>query len=291
LKNKVLITGHKGFVGTYLCTQLSQLAKVDNAIELVIAEETDFCCGTSVQALPQVSLIIHLAAKTFIPESFLKPTEYYQNNINSTLNILEKARRDCAKVIFLSTYIYGTPEYLPIDELHPAQPLNPYTQSKLICEQLCAAYARDFSLRVTVLRPFNIYGPGQASHFFIPTIIAQIDQPEIRLQNSKPKRDYIFIQDLVDVIILFVKENFIGFEVYNVGSGTSYSVNEVVTRIMEITKSKATIHYTDKARHGEVNNCIASIEKLYKKYKWKPRFSIEEGLRQVIKINNKHTTI
>lgn len=278
---KVLVTGHNGFVGRHLCDHLNGVVDFDD-IEVILAEGVDLCDIHKVEALPHVDVIIHLAAKTFIPDSFSKARVYYHNNVVSTINILDKAKKDGARLIFLSTYVYGAPTYLPIDENHPLQPMNPYTQTKVICEQLCAAYSRDFSVGVTVLRPFNIYGPGQSKHFFIPTILSQINKELIQLQDSRPRRDYIFIKDLIDVITLLLKQDFKGFDTYNVGSGISYSVKEVVTMILTISNSHAEVQYSDIPRQGEVNECIASIKKLYDKYGWEPKFSIQDGLRLVI---------
>jgi UDP-glucose 4-epimerase len=285
MKDKVLVTGHRGFIGTHLCNHLNDVIKFDDSFELITTDGIDLCDANSVKKLPKVSFIIHLAAKTFIPESFVKPDEYYYNNVVSTLNILEKAKKDGANLIFLSTYIYGTPQYLPVDESHVLQPMNPYTQSKVICEQLCEAYSRDFSLNIIALRPFNIYGPGQSSNFFIPTILSQLSQSQIQLQDSKPKRDYIFINDLIDLIFLLMKQKFNGYEVYNVGTGTSYSVKDIVNKILNFRKSNAEVCYSDIPRQGEVIDCIASVAKLFNKYGWKPATTIDEGLQKVLEFN------
>lgn len=286
MRDKVLVTGHKGFIGSHLFSRLIEESNLNN-YDVITSEGINLQESTNVKKIPKVSLIVHLAAKTYIPDSFLKPEEYYQNNILSTLNILEKAKADGARVIFLSTYIYGVPKYLPVDEIHPSNPMNPYTQSKLICEQLCEAYSRDFSLNVAILRPFNIYGPGQASNFFIPTIISQINSATISLHDPKPKRDYIFINDLIDVIMLFVNQKFKGFEIFNVGTGESYSVEEVVDLILKFSKSKASVEYSNQTRKGEVNDCKASIEKLTNKFGWKPSISIEAGLQTLLEINSR----
>lgn len=280
MKNKILITGNKGFIGNYLIRYFN---KTENVVEIVNTEGIDFCDAAEVNNLPNVDVIVHLAARTFIPDSFIKSKDYYYNNIVSTLNILEKAKTDKAKVVFLSTYVYGAPIYLPVDENHPIQPMNPYTQSKVICEQLCEAYSRDFLIPVIVLRPFNIYGPGQSFNFFIPTILSQIDKEVINLQDSKPKRDYIFINDLIDLIVLLLKQDFIGYEVYNVGTGVSYSVKEIVNIILDLSKSSAKVNFTDTPRQGEVNDCYASVEKLFLKYQWNPKTPLIEGLKEVLK--------
>ena len=172
MKKKILITGSNGFVGKIVTDKL----KSDENFEVFETGSsiiTNLCNSESVELLPKVDLIVHLAAKSYVPKSFTEPGEFYKNNILSTINILEKARKDSAKVIFISTYVYGRPLYLPIDELHAISPLNPYTQTKVSCEELCKAYQRDFDVPVVVLRPFNIYGPKQTSNFFIPTIFSQ----------------------------------------------------------------------------------------------------------------------
>lgn len=277
---QILITGSEGFVGKSVCDFLDRIGIKYFTVQR--SSQVDLCDIAQVKSLPSSKVILHLAAKTYVPDSFAYPWKYYQNNVLSTLNILEKARIDGSRVIFLSTYVYGTPKYLPIDEKHPSQPMNPYTSSKVICENMCQAYARDFSVPVSVLRPFNIYGPNQASHFFIPTILSQIHQEKIKLQDSKPKRDYIFIDDLIAVIDLLIHDDFIGYNVYNVGSGCSYSVREIVNLILELSSSKTAVEYTEIARKGEVYDCIASIEELNKKYDWKSKISIVEGLKMVI---------
>ena len=286
MRDRVLVTGHKGFIGSHLYSRLVEESLL-NIFDVITSEGINLQESINVKKIPKVSLIIHLAAKTYIPDSFLKPDEYYRNNILSTLNILEKAKIDGARVIFLSTYIYGVPKYLPVDEIHPSNPMNPYTQSKLICEQLCEAYSRDFSLNIVVLRPFNIYGPGQALNFFIPAIISQINSANIRLQDSKPKRDYVFINDLIDVILLFVKQKFEGFEIFNVGKGKSYSVEEIVGMILKFSKSNAKVEFTNIVRKGEVNDCRASIEKLISKFGWRPAVTIEEGLQTLLEKNSR----
>ncbi|TBH76157.1 NAD-dependent epimerase/dehydratase family protein [Aquirufa nivalisilvae] len=280
MMKRILVSGSSGFIGNNLCQALTK--ENYQVIEIPSSKEFDLCASEKVENLPEVDVIIHLAAKSYIPDSFNNPGFFYQNNVLSTLNLLEKSRRDKAKFILLSTYVYGNPQYLPIDENHQKNPLNPYTQSKVICEDLCQAYARDFGLHSIILRPFNVYGPGQLSSFLIPSIISQLQNEEIFLQDSRPKRDYVFIDDLVEAILLSIDLEKEGCNIYNVGTGLSYSVGELVEMLANISKSTSKIRYANVERKGEVLNTVADITKINKELGWKPKVDLYGGLIRII---------
>ena len=286
MKNKILITGARGFIGDFLVNLLDlkrfKLNKFLNSSTL------NLCNWDLVSKTPKSDLIIHLAAKNFVPDSFLNPLDFYNNNISSTLNILEKARKDNSRVIFFSTYVYGIPEYLPVDEKHQSNPLNPYTQSKLICEQLCMAYNRDFGIPITIFRPFNVYGPGQNPSFFIPSIIKQINNDFIYLDDSRPKRDFIYIDDVISAIYkCIINENLSDtFNIYNLGTGISTSVKDVAELILEISQSKSKLIFSNKVRKGEVLETKADIKKIKKELKWNYKTSLRKGIEKIIN-NNK----
>lgn len=285
MKNKILITGARGFIGDFLVNLLDlkrfKLNKFLNSSTL------NLCNWDLVSKTPKSDLIIHLAAKNFVPDSFLNPLDFYNNNISSTLNILEKARKDNSRVIFFSTYVYGIPEYLPVDEKHQSNPLNPYTQSKLICEQLCMAYNRDFGIPITIFRPFNVYGPGQNPSFFIPSIIKQINNDFIYLDDSRPKRDYIYVDDVISAIYkCIINENLSdSFNVYNLGTGISTSVKDVAELILEVSQSKSKLIFSNKVRKGEVLETKADIKKIKKDLKWNYKISLREGIEKIINKN------
>jgi len=281
---KILVTGSKGFVGRRLISLL--LKKDYELIETGTSKDADLCDWQVLENLPKVDIIVHLAAKSFVPDSFKKPLDFYNNNISSTLNILEKAKIDGARVIFLSTYVYGSPEYLPIDEKHVKAPQNPYTQSKIMGEELCVAYNRDFNVPITIFRPFNIYGSGQGDAFFIPTIINQLNNEQILLNDSRPKRDFIYVDDVVDAIYKAIVMNESAIHIYNLGTGVSTSVKNVVEMLVHFSDSKANVVFSEIMRQGEVMNTIADISKINSELKWSPSITIDAGLKLCLEHNN-----
>lgn len=276
MKN-LLVTGNKGFIGNELIKKLDNSKY--NIFDSGIQDGINYCDLKSVLSLPKTDIIVHLAAKSFIPDSFKRPDEFYYNNFVSTLNILEKARLDNSKLIFFSTYVYGTPKYLPIDEIHPPNPLNPYTQSKLICENLIESYSRDFGLNSIIFRPFNIYGTGQKESFIIPTILGKLKNGLIELNDPRPKRDYIHINDVVDAIIAAFDFDVKGCEVFNLGSGVSTDLKTLIDIILKEFNSYAVVNYSNVYRQGEVLDTIANINKIKNVMDWSPRFDLSNGIR------------
>jgi UDP-glucose 4-epimerase len=273
----IAVTGSSGFIGKHLVRSLwNENYKV---IEIDLDKGTDISNWEEAARIPAFDVIIHLAAKSFVPDSFIKPREFYQVNQASTLNVLELARINNAKVIYFSSYLYGTPEYLPIDEKHPLAPHNPYAQSKLIGEKICEGYNRDFNVPVIIFRPFNIYGPGQNPVFIIPGIISQIKSGEINLKDPRPKRDYIFVTDIVKAVLLGVEYTGSPFEVFNLGSGVSYSVMEIVEIIMNYSKSDFKVNFTNEIRKNEILDTIADIGKVSNLLEWHPNTAITDGIK------------
>src|SRR5207237_1415928 len=150
-----------------------------------------------------VHYVIHLAGKSFVPDSWKDPQEFMRVNAEGTRNVLEFCRKNNIPLIFMSSYVYGIPVRLPIDENHPVTPSNPYAQSKYEAEKICIMYAEKYKIPVTIVRPFNIFGPNQPEHFLIPKIIQQaldVSSTRIELQDLSPRRDYIYMDDLLDAI-------------------------------------------------------------------------------------------
>ncbi len=281
MNKKIAVTGSSGFIGKYLCELLK--SQEFEVIEIDIDKGFDIKDFDTFKLIPDYDFIVHLAAKSYVPDSFVQPHDFYKTNIDGTLNVLESARLNKAKVIFFSSYIYGVPERLPVKETHSKAPHNPYAHSKLLGENLCKAYNKDFGVPVTIFRPFNIYGPNQRSNFLIPTIIEQLGNPEINLLDDKPKRDYIYVTDIVNAILAAIKTDLDGFESFNLGSGKSYSVRDIAETLISISNSKAKLLFANKERKNEVSDCYADISKAKKMLNWEPLESISHGLKMTIK--------
>ena len=259
---KILVTGYSGFIGSYLTDRLAS-----SNHELILCDLTngiDIADWEAVKDFRKMDLIIHLANLSFVPASFADPRKFYYVNYLSTLNMLELCRLNNARLIFFSSYTYGTPEYLPIDERHPVKAYNPYAQTKLICESLCEGYHRDFQIPITIFRPFNIYGTGQNPDFLIPTLVNQARTGKITIKDDRPKRDYIHVLDIVRAVLTTINKEITkpGLDVYNLGSGKSYSVKEVIDIIRRIFDKPIEYRCTGETRPNEVMNTVADISKI-----------------------------
>ena len=277
----IAITGSSGFIGTWLIKSLNK--EEYKVIEFDKTNGIDLCSWSDISHFTNIDVIIHLAAKSFVPDSFINPQDFFYNNYISTLNILELAKKNNSKVIFFSSYLYGNPHYLPIDELHPISPHNPYAQSKLICENLCEGYNRDFGIPIIIFRPFNIYGPNQNYQFLIPNILNQLKKGNITLKDPRPKRDYIYISDVVNAIIKAIYFDKNSFDIYNLGTGISYSVKELADLILENIYKSHKLVFTNEFRKGDVMDTIADISKAKNTFEWYPKVSLEEGIVKIIR--------
>ena len=279
---KILITGYSGFIGSYL---QKKLEKTEHELILVdIANGTNICDWQQVKQYEGMDVIVHLANLSFVPASYEQPKKFYETNYLSTLNMLELCRLNNAKMVFFSSYIYGHPQYQPIDENHPTQAFNPYAQTKVICESLCEGYNRDFKVPITIFRPFNIYGTGQNPDFLIPSIIQQAKTGKIVIKNDRPKRDYIHVEDIIDAIITAIEtENADkSIQKYNLGSGLSYSVKEIVDMLRGLFDTEIEYICTHEIRPNDVLDTIADISKIQNELHWKPSISILEGLTKMV---------
>jgi UDP-glucose 4-epimerase len=180
-----------------------------------------------------------------------------------------------------SSYVYGQPEYLPIDEHHPVRGFNPYSHSKLLSEGLCEAFWHDFGVPAVVVRPFNVYGPGQVSSFLIPTIIEQAPSGRIVLRDPKPRRDLVHVKDVASAYVAILSRGIEGHETFNLGSGVSYSVEDLVELARRIC-GPFEVTYTDEERRVEVAETVADIAKAKSTLDWEPRIHLEDGLRALL---------
>lgn len=279
---RILITGHTGFIGSYLHKELS---KTDHTLLLAdISTGIDICDWQQVEQFNDIDTIIHLANLSFVPASYQNPKRFYETNYLSTLNMLELCRLHGSKLIFFSSYMYGHPQYQPINERHPIHAFNPYSQTKVICESLCEGYNRDFNVPITIFRPFNIYGAGQNPDFLIPSIIQQAKNGKIVIKDDRPKRDYIHVKDIVRAVILAIKttNDNASVKTYNLGAGISYSVKEIVEMVQSLSEKAIEYECTNEIRPNDVMDTVADITKIKKELNWSPSISIKEGLQKML---------
>lgn len=281
------VTGSSGFIGKYLVQALK-----DNGVSVRECSRStnsvDVARWEQVEEIPTQDVLFHLAGITNIPKSFENPRSVYLTNSVGTLNMLEWCRlRDIKRMVYVSTFVYGTPEYLPVDEKHPVAPNNPYSQSKVMGEDLCKAYCRDHGLNVAILRLFNIYGPQQRGNFLIPDILDQLSGGEIVLRDPKPKRDFVYIDNVVDALISASTFEMEGCDVFNIGSGRSHSAREIAETIAHIyfkeTGKSVSIKYTNDKRRSEIADTVANIEKARNILRWDPGIDIKTGLSKTLR--------
>jgi UDP-glucose 4-epimerase len=285
---KVLITGSRGFIGTHLCRRLERngaIVIVNNTIQLENDVDVNDMNQLAHFSEKEIDVIVHLAAKSSILDGLSKPYETFYTNVLGTLNVLELARLGkISKLFFLSTYVYGQPKYLPIDEDHSPNPHTPYNQSKLIGEYLCENYSKDFAINVVTLRPFSIYGPGSKPYSFVPSVIKQIkENRRVVLSGENTKRDLLFIDDFIDLMEYILDDFPDGYNLYNAGYGSSYSLKEVSELLAHLLQKKIDIIYDSQMRPNDIADMVADISKVSEKFKWKPRRSLEEGLDMCVK--------
>ena len=278
---RIAVTGSSGFIGSHLVPVLAKAGH--EVVEISRKNGRDICSWSSVSDIPACDVMVHLAAKTSVPDSFRNPREFHRVNFNATLHALELARLWNSGLVYMSSYLYGPPQYLPVDENHPLNPHNPYAQSKLLSEELCRGYQRDFDIPVTVFRLFNIYGPGQTGSFIIPEILQQIKSGRVSLKDPRPKRDYIHVSDVVSAVAAAVDRRLVGWNVFNLGTGKSWSVEELADFIKLASREEFEVAFSMEFRKGEVLDSVADTTRLQKSLEWSPAFPLQEGVKTLFK--------
>ncbi len=275
-----IVTGADGFLGRAL------VADLVSAGEPVVALRRKDGGDVTRDDLPirDRDRVFHLAALTGVVQSWADPEAFHRVNTLGTIRVLEACRRVGASLVFMSAYVYGTPRRLPIDERVSAVPANPYALTKLMAEQACRFYAEHFSVRCSILRMFNVYGPGQSSAFLIPRIVEQALDPscrEITVMDLAPRRDFLYIADAV-AAIRSVAELDEPLALYNVGSGRSHSVAEVIAEVCRAAGVVKPVRSADTPRPNEIPDVVADIAALARATGWSPRVTLTEGLRRMI---------
>lgn len=279
--SKILITGAGGFIGQALYEKL----KSDYEIITLDRSKGDITNINTFQNIEKVEHVFHLAARTFVPDSWNETSDFLNSNLIGTANVLEFCKRSNTSLTFVSAYIYGKPESLPIKENAVIKPNNPYALSKFLSEQICDFYSTFHNLNITIIRPFNIYGPGQPIHFLIPKIIDMVKRKvKIELFDLAPKRDYIFIDDVVDALVKTVKLKLPGFNIFNIGSGKSLSVQEVVECIQAAAGTNLEVISKEQQRKEELDNVVADISNSLVNLKWAPFTEFELGIKKTFDV-------
>lgn len=308
--SKILITGADGFIGSHLTEALvhrgfdvrafvyynsfnsygwldSIPSETKNRIEFFAGDIRD--PNGVREAMKGIDVVFHLAALIAIPFSYHSPDSYIDTNVKGTLNIIQAARENqVRRVLVTSTSeVYGTAQFVPITELHPKQPQSPYSASKIGADAIADSFYRSFDLPLTIVRPFNTFGPRQSARAVIPTIISQLlnGAEEIKLGDISPTRDLLFVKDTVNGFLKISEcEKLIGHEV-NIATHSEISVGELAQSLINQINPSAKI-VSDSVRirpeKSEVFRLFGSNEKLKSFTDWKQNYSLEEGLAETV---------
>ena len=305
----VLVTGAGGFIGSHLVEELVRRGvsvrafvrynsradygllrflppDVQNQVEVVSGDLRD--ANAVRAAVEDISVVFHLGALIAIPYSYVHPREVVETNVMGTLNVLMAARDlGVERLIHASTSeVYGTAQYVPIDEEHPLQGQSPYSASKIGADKLVESFCCSFSLPVTTIRPFNTYGPRQSARAVIPTIISQaLTADVVKLGDLTPRRDFTFVTDIVTGFLAGAESDKTMGRVFNLGAGQDISIGELAEIVIRfIGRPVSVVSETQRMRprHSEVRRLLASTQLAYELTGWRPQVSFEDGLRQTI---------
>lgn len=310
MNKKILVTGSEGFIGSHLTEELVKQGYDVKAFVLYnsfndwgwlesLPKETmqnieiftgDIRDPNGVyEAMSGCDAVFHLAALIAIPFSYHSPDAYVDTNIKGTLNVLQAARKlDTEKVLVTSTSeVYGTAQYVPIDEKHPFQGQSPYSATKIGADRIAESFYRSFNLPVSIVRPFNTYGPRQSARAVIPTIITQLlaGKEQIQLGSLTPTRDFNYVKDTANGFIeIYKSDKTIGEEI-NIATQQEISIGQLADELIRQINPAAEIVCDEerlRPEKSEVNRLLGSNEKVKSLTSWRPQYTFEEGLAETI---------
>lgn len=307
---KVLITGADGFIGSHLTESLLEKGyevkaftmynsfntwgwldsfpkeKLDQ-IEIFSGDVRD--PNGVKEAMKGVDGVFHLAALIAIPFSYHSPDSYVDTNIKGTLNVLQAARTlETERVLITSTSeVYGTAQYVPIDEKHPFQGQSPYSATKIGADRLAESFYRSFNLPVSIVRPFNTYGPRQSARAVIPTIITQLlsGQEELKLGSLTPTRDFNYVKDTAAGFIAIAESDKTIGEEINIATQQEISIGDLANEIIAQINPKAKIICDEqrlRPEKSEVNRLLGCNEKIKRLTNWEPKYTFAQGIEETI---------
>ncbi len=307
---KVLVTGADGFIGSHLTEELVRKgynvkafvyynsfnswgwldtlpSEIMNNVEIFQGDIRD--PNGVREAMKGCKAVFHLAALIAIPFSYHSPDTYVDTNIKGTLNVLQAARElDVDKILITSTSeVYGTAQYVPIDEKHPFQGQSPYSATKIGADRLAESFYRAFNTPVTIVRPFNTYGPRQSARAVIPTIITQLlaGKTEIKLGSLTPTRDFNYVKDTANGFIsIYESDKTVGQEI-NIATQKEISIGQLAKELIRQINPEAKIVCDEqrvRPEKSEVNRLLGSNSKILSLTDWKPKYSLEQGLSETI---------
>lgn len=310
MSKKVLVTGADGFIGSHLTELLLDEGYDVRAFSYYNSfnswgwldtlpkeklKEIDIFTGdirdpNGVRtAMKGVDEVFHLAALIAIPFSYHSPDSYVDTNIKGTLNVLQAARDfDTSKILITSTSeVYGTAQYVPIDEKHPYKGQSPYSATKIGADRLAESFYRSFNMPISIVRPFNTYGPRQSARAVIPTIITQLlsGQNEIKLGSLTPTRDFNYVKDTARGFLEISKSSKTVGEEINIATQREVSIGDLADELIRQINPNARI-ICDEVRirpdKSEVNRLLGSNKKIKQLTNWEPKYTFEEGIKETI---------
>ncbi|MCW5296908.1 NAD(P)-dependent oxidoreductase [Herbaspirillum lusitanum] len=275
----VIVTGASGFIGQALCDRLEQ-----DGLSVMRLTHQQGCVSDAAtwNALPRAGTVMHLAGRSYVPQSWQESADFMRVNVVGTEQALAYCRTNDASLVFASAYVYGIPEKLPIRESDRTAPNNPYALSKRLAEQLCEFASNIQGVPTTVLRIFNVFGPKQRAEFLIPSIIDQVlHKKEINVLDLSPRRDYVFVEDVAEAFLKAMKTPN-GFRCVNVGSGISYSVQEVIDIVQAVGGKNLPVHSAAVERRQEIPDVRADVTMGQQLLGWQSIVDFRSGIERIL---------
>ena len=280
---KIGITGHRGFIGAAVSKALMgagySVIPLDEFTRSLSFEDNNIADGYP----NDLDWVLHFAAKTSIPDSFQNPYATYANNLGATLVALKIAQRCQAAFLLMSSYVYGQPRYLPIDENHPVAPANPYMGSKIISEDICRQICGMENMAAVILRGFNIFGDHHIPGRLISDLLDAVRKRQtFQLHDPAPLRDYLYIKDFITLIKKIIVQDPIRTGTYNVGFGQSYSNLEVAEMVCRMTDSKLPLIVQSSPRQNDISDCSVDTSLVRRTFSWQPEYTLSRALSELI---------